>query len=168
MVPVLPFVIAALLIPATANSASAHPSPHLFPQNGRWSLCLDVEGGGGDMARVIQWQCNHQPNQAMQFVHAGTEAGRNYFQIRTERGCLDVEAASFSNGAKIQQYTCIPGQRNQHWFIDLMWGGTYAYQVRHSGKCLDVPSGTTQTWPIVQMQQYTCNFTSAQNFWWAA
>lgn len=168
----LPLVIGALLVPPTANSASAHTvnsseAPHLYTQSGNWRLCLDVEGGSSASgARVIQWECNHQTNQYMQFLYNGTENGRDFFQIYTGRGCLDVAGISQARGAKIQQWVCIPGQLNQQWFVTQRPYGVQSYQARHSGQCLDVPSGTTQTWPIVQMQQYTCNGTSAQNFWY--
>jgi Ricin-type beta-trefoil lectin domain-like len=43
--------------------------------------------------------------------------------------------------------------------------GHYHFASRNSGKCLVVPGASTASG--VQLQQYTCNWTPAQSFWFA-
>jgi pectinesterase len=43
-------------------------------------------------------------------------------------------------------------------------GGLYEMQNRYSGKCVDIPDGSTQQ--TVQVQQYTCNDHTYGQWWW--
>jgi hypothetical protein len=51
--------------------------------------------------------------------------------------CLDVEAASNVNGARVQQWDCL-GVVNQRWEVVPLGDGYHRIIARHSGKALDV------------------------------
>lgn len=92
----------------------------------------------------------------------------NYRQVvvRHSQMCLNVAHASPYDGAGIVQATCT-GYNNERWdirHVDTDWWTGYKYfefRVRHTGKCLDVPGGSTG---YVQLQQWGCNGGRNQQF----
>lgn len=77
--------------------------------------------------------------------------------------CADVTGGSFSNGARIQQWDCMPGNPNQMWQIKVQPSGAYSLVSKASGKCLDFAS---QNWfsngNVVQ--QWECTGATNQSF----
>lgn len=77
--------------------------------------------------------------------------------------CADVTGGSQLNGARIQQYDCMPGNPNQLWQITIQPSGAYSLVSKASGKCLDFAS---QNWfnngNVVQ--QWECNGGTNQGF----
>jgi len=83
-----------------------------------------------------------------------TGGGRTGPITGTGGKCVDVNGASSTDGAKIQQWTCNSGA-NQQWTVD---GST----VRSLGKCMDTAGGATADGTVVQL--WTCNGTTSQNW----
>jgi microsomal dipeptidase-like Zn-dependent dipeptidase len=73
--------------------------------------------------------------------------------------CLDVDGASTSDGARVQQYAC-NGGGNQRWQLRPTAGGTWQLAAEGSGKCLAV-SGDG---PGAGATQATCGDTASQRF----
>ncbi|WP_437806942.1 RICIN domain-containing protein [Sorangium sp. So ce1078] len=84
----------------------------------------------------------------------GSGATYDTFAARHSGKCLDVNNASTSDGAVVQQWTC-NGGNNQQWLLQSAGGAYYRIVARHSGKCLDVVSSSTADGASVK--QYTCN-----------
>lgn len=73
--------------------------------------CLDVEGASHlDGAKIKQWEClgSSQANQLWQAVWVGKNSNNeDVFQVKSHvNKCLDIEGASTSNAANLQQYAC--------------------------------------------------------------
>jgi outer membrane protein assembly factor BamB len=75
--------------------------------------------------------------------------------------CVDVEGASVSDAALVQQYTC-NGSAAQRWNVRNIADNVYELVSEASGKCLDVQGGSDANGAGIQ--QYTCNGTSAQRW----
>jgi hypothetical protein len=75
--------------------------------------------------------------------------------------CLDVNQASSSNGAKIQQWSC-NGTAAQKFTFEDRGGGNYRLRNQGSNKCLDVTGGGTSNGTKVQL--WSCNSGSNQKF----
>jgi hypothetical protein len=73
---------------------------------------------------------------------------------RNSGKCLDVNASSTADGAKVQQWTCGAGA-NQQWQVQAVAGGYVQIAGVHSDKCLDVSASSTADGGKVQ--QWTCN-----------
>ncbi|MFE4832449.1 RICIN domain-containing protein [Streptomyces sp. NPDC056672] len=71
--------------------------------------------------------------------------------------CMDVANGSKVDGARIQQWDCYGGPAEK-WRLDVISTingvNYYAFVNMNSGKCLDVPGGSTT--PGVELQQWTC------------
>lgn len=70
--------------------------------------------------------------------------------------CLDVAGGpqATGNGVKIDQWTC-SGESNQSWTLNDTGSGEYQLIAENSGKCLDVPSGSTANGVV--LQQWDCD-----------
>lgn len=161
-------VFVAALFPLAGTASAGHGYGRLYTQPGGWNICLDIEGGStANGARLLQWGCHSGGNQQFRFVREGYDSyvGRYYYSIRAMHSgkCLDVQGEALWAGAKIIQWDCGPWA-NQHWFVVQHGNGTQEYVARHSHMCLDIPSATT-AWGT-QMQQYWCNGSWAQRFWY--
>lgn len=71
--------------------------------------------------------------------------------------CMDVAYGSTADGARIQQWDCYGGTPEK-WRLDVVSTingvNYYAFVNVNSGKCLDVPNGSTAQG--VELQQWTC------------
>lgn len=121
---------------AAADSGFTGP----IRQAGGTARCLDdpasntANGTGVDLS-----SCTGHANQSWTVVQDGT--------IRVLGKCLDVVGGSKSNGAKMQLWTCNPGDGAQQW-----QAGTDGELVNpQSGKCLEVPvaSAANGTRPVL-------------------
>ncbi|MEW1775141.1 RICIN domain-containing protein [Streptomyces sp. NPDC086777] len=116
-------------------------------------LCLDVYGNSGTAGAAIdQWTCNGQTNQQFRFVPASD----GYGELRAQSSGQDVAVADGSTAAGtpdiVQQ---APGTAaNALWLPARQSDGTYAFQNRNSGLCLDVygAGGTAGQ----QLDQWQC------------
>ena len=121
----------------------------------RGRQCLDVSGGGGDGAAVIQYRCNWGQNQ--RFSVPDIDATGEIRPLHTSGKCLDVPGASRAAGARLILYTC-NGGANQR-FTRTRSGELRA---QHSGMCVDV-SGASQD-DGAAIIQYSCNGGANQRF----
>jgi hypothetical protein len=109
---------------------------------------------------VQQYDCNGTG--AQQWTFTATSSG--YYQVGVSSAPAQVwddTNVSSANSSPIQLWL-YGGGTNQQWQPVLESGSTYHFVNRFSGKCLDVPSASTAD--SVQLQQYTCNGTTAQSF----
>ena len=117
---------------------------------------LDIPGGNSNPGAVqVQiYQRNNTPAQRWGLWSSTQE-------IRSEvadNRCLDISAANYSNGARVQVWNCTGGG-NQKWFFD----GTALRSYEKPEFCLDVSGGNI--WADgTKIQLYTCNKTSAQRW----
>ena len=123
--------------------------------------CVDARAAGTANGTVVQqFACNQATSQQWQF----SSTGDGYFRVNTRNApaeAWDVTGVSTADGGLIQLWSYASGA-NQQWQAVQEAGGTYHFASRNSGKCLDVPGASTAD--SVQLQQYTCNNTSAQSF----
>ena len=87
-------------------------------------------------------------HQRFRITRAGSLAGRPYFRIRPTHAtsmCFDVQGASIDNGARVIQFPCVSGNRNQQFFFDAIFPGSDIHTItpRHSGKRLDIAGAST-------------------------
>ncbi|MFD7379756.1 RICIN domain-containing protein [Streptomyces mirabilis] len=87
-------------------------------------------------------------------------AGYNYIVNRHSGKCLTVDGYSSSNGAPVNQYTCVH-QYNQQWRASTQNTG-FQLQARHSGRCMSVKGGSKRKGaPVIQ---WNCNGALDQTF----
>ncbi|MER6079289.1 RICIN domain-containing protein [Streptomyces sp. NPDC001833] len=116
-------------------------------------LCLDVYGNSGAAGAAIdQWTCNGQTNQQFRFVPASD----GYGELRAQNSGQDVAVAGGSTAAGtpdiVQQ---APGTAaNALWLPLRQSDGTYAFQNRNSGLCLDVYGAGSNAGQ--QLDQWQC------------
>ncbi|MFI6495064.1 RICIN domain-containing protein [Streptomyces sp. NPDC050564] len=116
-------------------------------------LCLDVYGNSSSAGAAIdQWTCNGQSNQQFQFV-AGSGG---YGELRAQSSGLDVAVADSSTTAGtpdiVQQ---APGaSANGQWLPVRQSDGSYSFQNRNSGLCLDVYRAASTAGQ--QLDQWQC------------
>ncbi|KUJ84512.1 hypothetical protein AWR36_002230 [Microbulbifer flavimaris] len=158
----------------SCNGTAAQQFDFIYAGGGEYEIinansgkCVDIyrsyTSNGTD---VQQYSCNQGTNQ--RFLIEGT--GEGDFLIKTALSGnkpVDVSNVSMDEGAKIHLWDEHGGE-NQRWALDpvihdaVVPSGIYKLVAKHSGKCLDVPGSSTS--PGTQIQQYSCNGTSAQTF----
>ncbi|MEU9242871.1 RICIN domain-containing protein [Streptomyces sp. NPDC048385] len=143
---------AVYLTPASTSGGGFPGGYHQLVVAGN-SLCLDVYGNSGSAGAAIdQWTCNGQGNQQFQFV----PASGGYGELRAQSSGQDVAVAGSSTAAGtpdiVQQ---APGTAaNGLWLPVRQSDGSYAFQNRNSGLCLDVyGAGSTAG---QQLDQWQC------------
>ncbi|MFG2802374.1 RICIN domain-containing protein [Streptomyces pseudovenezuelae] len=117
------------------------------------NLCLDVYGNSGSAGAAIdQWTCNGQSNQQFQFV----PATGGYGELRAQSSDQDVAVAGGSTTAGTPNIVQQPPgtTANGLWLPVRQSDGSYAFQNRNSGLCLDVyGAGSTAG---QQLDQWQC------------
>jgi hypothetical protein len=101
------------------------------------NLCLDVFGNSGNAGAAIdQWTCNGQTNQQFQFV-PGSDG---YGELRALNSGQDVAVAGSSTSAGVPDIVQqVPnGAANALWLPKVQSDGSYEFQNKNSGLCLDV------------------------------
>jgi hypothetical protein len=113
---------------------------------------------------VQQWSCGGATNQHWQF----RSAGGGYYEVinrlaAPQNQAWDVTGGTSATapGAPIQTWA-YAAATNQQWQPVPVGSGYYQFVARNSGLCLAVPNASTANG--VQLQQSTCNGTSAQAF----
>ncbi|WP_326955594.1 MULTISPECIES: RICIN domain-containing protein [unclassified Amycolatopsis] len=123
--------------------------------------CVDARAAASANGTVVQqYSCNQSASQEWQFQSTGD----GYFRVNTRNNAAaawDVTGVSTADGGLVQLWSYSNGL-NQQWQAVDEGSGRYHFVNRNSGKCLDVPSASTAD--SVQLQQYSCNNTSAQSF----
>ena len=125
------------------------------------NACVD-DAGTANGSIVQQWTCSAATNQQWQFQT--TDSG--YYKVvnrRTTTQSWDITGGAGATGDSVKLQTwAYGGGTNQQFQPVSLGNGFYKLVARHSGKCLDVPGASTANG--VQLQQYTCNGTTAQAF----
>jgi hexosaminidase len=128
--------------------------------------CVDDSAGGTANGTIVQqWACG-AGNNNQQWQFRATDSG--YYNVLNRNAAAQNEvwdvtggASATGDGVKIQTWA-YGGGTNQQWQPVSLGNGFYKMVARNSGKCLDVPAASTANG--VQLQQYTCNGTTAQAF----
>jgi hypothetical protein len=124
------------------------------------NLCLDVYGNSSSAGAAIdQWTCNGQDNQKFRFV----PASGGYGELRARNSGLDVAVAGGSTAAGtpdiVQQ---APGTAAGGLWLPLPQSdGSYAFQNKNSGLCLDVYGAGSNLGR--QLDQWQCKNTPGSN-----
>lgn len=152
----------------TAAGAPPGPTPTTPPAGGGGTIvskasnkCVDAAAAGTANGVVVQqYTCNN--SNAQKWSRIATTNG--YVRIGNANNTnqvIDVSGVSTADGAKLNLWT-YGGGNNQQWLPVAEAGGYYHLVARHSGKCMDLPSGSTAD--SVQLQQWPCNNNVAQSF----
>jgi len=117
------------------------------------SLCLDVYGNTTTAGAAIdQWTCNAQSNQQFRFV----AASGGYGELRAQNSGQDVAVAGSSTTAGtpdiVQQSP--NGAANGLWLPVRQSDGSYSFQNKNSGLCLDVYRASSTLGQ--QLDQWQC------------
>ncbi|MGE5451887.1 MAG: RICIN domain-containing protein [Acidobacteriota bacterium] len=122
-------------------------------------------GSGSDGAAIQQYTWTGSSNQ--QFLFQSNGDGY-VLRSRTSGKCVDQQNSSSADGGVLQQMGC-NGGLNQTYVLTptssaniTVASGRYTVTNLNSSKCLDVPNSSTSD--SVQLQQYTCNGTAAQQY----
>jgi hypothetical protein len=125
--------------------------------------CIDVANGSTSSGATIkQYTCGGQANQQWSLRSMDPKeppTGGYQLVAKHSSKCLDVSNASMANGAAMQQWECLnpaklPAPGNQIFDLVSQGGSYYHLVARHSGKCLDVPSASTEDG--IALQQWAC------------
>ncbi len=132
------------------------------------TLCLGSANGSTTAGAALQQNtCGTSQSQQWQFQPS---ADSGYYQVvnrsassAANKLVWDVTGGAWqtADGAAIQLYTS-KVETNEEWMPVSVGNGAYQFVVKNSGKCLDVPGGSSAV--LLQMQQYTCNGTGAESF----
>ncbi|MGS2646281.1 RICIN domain-containing protein [Streptosporangium sp. LJ11] len=154
-------VVAAFLVvlPGTAQAAPPAGLTTVISRNS--GKCVDARAAATANGTVVQqYACNGTTAQLWRFqpTSGGFHRVNNG---NNDAQAWDVTNVSTADSAPVQLWS-YSGGNNQQWQAVEEPGGFYHFVNRHSGKCLDVPGASTGD--SVQLQQYTCNGTTAQSF----
>jgi hypothetical protein len=159
------------------KECAAGSMPQLFDiaaTTGGWSkitsasngLAVQVSGGSiadGAMVNTASYSGSNQ----QQFIFL-KNAGGYVLKARHSGKCADLADWNADDGGLVQQYAC-SGAGNQTYMLVAAGSdaapiadGRYSVRSVNSSLCLDVPGSATGNG--VQLQQYTCNGTAAQQF----
>jgi alpha-L-fucosidase 2 len=135
--------------------------------NANSGLCASAAGGGtANGTAVEQLACTGATSQLWQFVPAAS----GYYEVLNENAQAAVESWNITGGVGATASGDLlqtwnyggPGNTNALFAADQQPGGYYNFVADNSGLCIDTPGSSTSSG--VQLQQYTCNSTGAQQF----
>ncbi|GAA4187643.1 ricin-type beta-trefoil lectin domain protein [Streptosporangium oxazolinicum] len=123
--------------------------------------CLDAAGAGNG-AVLRQWACGAAGGNQQWQLRPTTDG---FYQVLSRNAPtlawdLTGGAGATGDGVKVQLWT-YGGGTNQQW-KPVGTGGTYTFQARNSGKCLDVTDVSTADG--ARLQQWSCHNGPAQSF----
>ncbi|MGW3096732.1 RICIN domain-containing protein [Streptomyces sp. NPDC001102] len=143
---------AVYVTPASSSGGTFPDGYHQLVVTGS-GLCLDVYGDSGSAGAAIdQWTCNGQGNQRFGFV----PASGGYGELRAQNSGQDVAVAASSTTAGVPDIVQqAPGTApNALWLPVRQSDGSYAFQNRNSGLCLDVYGAGSNAGQ--QLDQWPC------------
>ncbi len=148
------------LTPGQSNSGGGFPSGYHRLTVASNSLCLDVYGNSSSAGAAIdQWTCNGQTNQQFQFV----PGSGGYGELQAQNSGNDVAVANNSTAAGtpdiVQQAP--NGAANSLWLPIRQSDGSYEFQNKNSGLCLDVYRGGSNLGQ--QLDQWSCKNAAGTN-----
>ncbi|MCW2935270.1 MAG: coagulation factor 5/8 type domain protein [Actinomycetia bacterium] len=130
-------------------------------------LCASAAGGGtANGTAVQQLACTGASSQLWQFVPAAS----GYYEVLNQNAQSEGESWNVTGGVGATAAGDLlqtwnyggPGNTNALFAADQLSGGYYNFVADNSGLCIDIPGASTASG--VQLQQHTCNGTSAQQF----
>ncbi len=150
-----------------AAAAGINTSAWYEVVNENSGLCASAAGGGtANGTAVEQLACTGATSQLWQFVPVAT----GYYEVLNENAESEGESWNITGGVgatasgdllQIWNYGGT-GNTNELFAADLESSGYYNFVADNSGLCVDTPGASTTSG--VQLQQYTCNGTGAQEF----
>jgi hypothetical protein len=128
--------------------------------------CLDSVGNTtSDGALSALYDCHGKDNQRLSLVPApGAGAGVYNLKYKHSGKCVDVQNASVSAGARIEQRTCDSTRRSQQLTLSVLTGtvpNSRVLRFKHSLRCLVPGNGTADGTPVFQA---TCPIDFAKGF----
>jgi beta-glucosidase len=130
-------------------------------------LCASAVGGStANGTAVEQLACTGATSQLWQFVPVAT----GYYEVLNDNAQTEGESWNITGGVgatasgdllQIWNYGGT-GNTNELFAADLESSGYYNFVADNSGLCIDTPGASTASG--VQLEQYTCNSTGAQEF----
>ena len=136
------------------------PTGHHQLVIGNDGLCLDVYGNAGSAGAAIdQWTCNGQSNQQFEFV----PASGGYGQLRAQHSGQVVAVSGGSTTAGTPDIVQQPPDQTAAslWLPVRQSDGSYSFQNKNSGLCLDVHGGGSNLGQ--QLDQWPCKNTAGSN-----
>jgi hypothetical protein len=130
-------------------------------------LCASAAGGGtANGTAVQQLACTGASSQLWQLVPAAT----GYYEVLNQNAQSEGESWNITGGVGATASGDLlqtwnyggPGNTNALFALNQQAGGSYTITADNSGLCIDIPGASTASG--VQLQQYTCNATTAQQF----
>ncbi|MER5716180.1 RICIN domain-containing protein [Streptomyces sp. NPDC002132] len=124
------------------------------------SLCLDVYGNSTVAGAAIdQWTCNGQGNQQFEFV----PVSGGYGQLRAQHSghVVAVSGGSTTAGTPDIVQQAPDGAAGGLWLPVQQSDGSYSFQNKNSGLCLDVYGGGSNLGQ--QLDQWPCKNTAGSN-----
>jgi beta-glucosidase len=130
-------------------------------------LCASAAGGGtANGTAVEQLACTGAASQLWQFVPVASgeyEVLNDNAQSEGESWNITGGVGATANGDLLQTWNYGgTGNTNALFAADALSNGDYNFVADNSGLCIDTPGASTASG--VQLQQYTCNGTGAQEF----
>ena len=136
--------------------------------NANSGLCLSAAAAGtANGTAVQQLACTAATSQLWQFVATSVSG---YYEVLNDNAQTEGESWNITGGVgatangdllQIWNYGGT-GNTNALFSANVQSNGAYSFAVDNDGLCVDVPGSSTASG--VQLQQYTCNGTSAQQF----
>jgi hypothetical protein len=142
---------AVYLTPAQAGGGFPSGNHQLVVAND--NLCLDVFGNTGNAGAAIdQWTCNGQTNQQFQFL----PGSGGYGELRALNSGQDVAVSGSSTSAGVADIVQQPpnGAANGLWLPVAQSDGSFSFQNKNSGLCLDVFGANSNLGQ--QLDQWQC------------
>jgi len=130
-------------------------------------LCASAAGSGtANGTAVEQLACTGATSQLWQFVPVAT----GYYEMLNDNAQSEGESWNITGGVGATASGDLlqtwdyggTGNTNELFAADFESSGYYNFVADNSGLCIDTPGASTTSG--VQLQQYTCNSTSAQEF----
>jgi hypothetical protein len=131
-------------------------------------LCASAAGGGtANGTAVQQLACTGASSQLWQLVPTSVsdydEVLNQNAQSQGESWNIIGGVGATASGDLLQTWNYGgPGNTNALFALSHLAGGSYTITADNSGLCIDIPGASTASG--VQLQQYTCNGTPAQQF----
>jgi hypothetical protein len=152
---------------ATGGAAGINTSAWYEVVNENSGLCASAAGGGtANGTAVEQLACTGATSQLWQFVPVAS----GYYEVLNENAQAEGESWNITGGVGATASGDLlqtwayggTGNTNELFAADELSSGYYNFVADNSGLCVDTPGASTASG--VQLQQYTCNGTGAQEF----
>jgi hypothetical protein len=137
----------------TGSTGGGYPTGNHQLIVGNDGLCLDVYGNTSTSGAAIdQWTCNGQTNQQFQFVPGS--GGYGELQAQNSGQVVAVSGSSTTAGTPDIVQQARNGAANTMWLPVQQSDGSYSFQNKNSGLCLDVYRGGNNLGQ--QLDQWSC------------